>query len=424
MEELQVPSLYVHVKVPNPSDSSKSSWKYIALKEGRGIRTSNLQGPFYTRVSINGRQTGYERLKADTFAEAKVEAAALPNKLRAQQLGVAVADIKATNRVLIKNAIATYMGQINKARKTILQYRNTLDQFAEAIKDRARFLDEIDLDVLRRYKRCLEGEEYAGKTIDTRLNIVFFLLKKNLITVRLPKDEMPTVEDEPAVPYTGDELGKLFSEMQKAGAVETVKGKDYSGPGFGQEIRYRFFLGTGCRDKEVSFATWSDIDWTNRKYHVRGKSDVGFTPKNHETRSIPMPRSLVDLLRARYKDPPDKRWIFVNEEANPENHFLRKLKSIAKNAALNCGHCKHTITKGRYDNRQQVEVTCATDPVCDHYILHRFRKTCATRWMNAKVPIRNIQHYLGHKSLETTMIYLGIEEGEGLQDQIDEAYGD
>lgn len=419
-----MPRLMVREKVPSKSDPTKSTWQFRTIEEGPGIRTSKISGPFYTRISLNGRQTPPKRLKAASFAEAKIEAEALPDKVRAQQLGVTVGEVRDTNRILIKTAIETYLDQKStKSRKTVLQYQNTLNQFAEAIKKRARFLDEIDIDVLRHYKKFLEGEDYAGKTIDTRLNIVFFLLKKNDIKARLPKDEMPVVEEEPAVPYSGEELTKLFVEMRKSGAVERVNLKEYTGSGFGQEARYRFFLGTACRDKEVTFASWADIDWTNKKYHVRGKRDVGFTPKSHESRSIRIPDSLIELLKARHKNAPDKRWIFVNEEGRPDNHFLRKLKVIAKNAGLNCGNCKHTITKGRYD-RQQVTVTCETDPVCDHIILHRFRKTCATRWMNKNLPIRTIQYYLGHKSLETTMIYLGIKETEELQEQINEAYGD
>jgi hypothetical protein len=41
-----------------------------------------------------------------------------------------------------------------------------------------RFLDEITENVLRSYKKYMVGQNYAGKTIDTRLNITFFLLKK------------------------------------------------------------------------------------------------------------------------------------------------------------------------------------------------------------------------------------------------------
>jgi integrase/recombinase XerD len=91
---------------------------------------------------------------------------------------------------------------------------------------------------------------------------------------------------------------------------------------------------------------------------------------------------------------------------------------------LNCGHCKTTITKGRDENKRQVEVTCKTDPVCEQWILHRFRKTCATRWLEAHVPIRTIQAWLGHKSLETTMLYLGVTDSEKLRPNIDRAFGD
>src|SRR2546426_3407326 len=38
-------------------------------------------------------------------------------------------------------------------------------------------------------------------------------------------------------------------------------------------IRYKFFLGTGCRDREVTFAAWNDIDFGKKTYHVRRKED-------------------------------------------------------------------------------------------------------------------------------------------------------
>ena len=56
--------------------------------------------------------------------------------------------------------------------------------------------------------------------------------------------------------------------------------------------------------------------------------------------------------------------------------------------------------------------------------LHRLRKTCATRWQEHGVPIRTIQAWLGHKNLETTMIYLGVTDTEKLGTQVDEAFGD
>ena len=107
---------------------------------------------------------------------------------------------------------------------------------------------------------------------------------------RLPKDEMPIVETEAAVPYSAAELDKLFGEMDEEEA-----------------IRYKFFLGTACRDKEVTYAAWADINFDKKTYTVRGKADEGFTVKNHESRTIPIPDALATALKARRKSKPNAR---------------------------------------------------------------------------------------------------------------------
>jgi hypothetical protein len=94
-------------------------------------------------------------------------------------------------------------------------------------------------------------------------------------------------------------------------------------------IRYKFFLGTACREKEVTYAAWQDVDFARGIYHIRRKPDVGFTPKKHESRDVKMPTELVELLRERKKHAPHSRWIFVNNDGRPDNHFLRKLKRLA-----------------------------------------------------------------------------------------------
>jgi len=38
--------------------------------------------------------------------------------------------------------------------------------------------------------------------------------------------------------------------------------------------------------------------------------------------------------------------------------------------------------------------------------------------------VRTIQHWLGHKNLETTMLYLGVTSNEKLRGNIDAAFGD
>jgi len=390
---------------------SNDKWKAEKVREGRGIRTSAITGTFFVRPWINGVQKRTP-LHSTTFNEARAEAAELEKLCEAQSKGLTVHELSAAenaHRIPVKRVIATYLEQkATKSKKTQQQYRLALYEFMESLAaQKIRFLDEINESVIRKYKDFLAGKEFAGKTIDTRINIVYFMLKKNDVVARLPKDEMPIIEEEPAVPYGEEELKKLFAAMTDE-----------------ERLRYRFFLGTACREREVQFASWADIDWTRKEFHVRSKPEVGFTVKNHESRSVPMPDSLVAALKERKRNPPHVRWIFVNRDGNPDGHFLKKLKRIALHAKLNCGHCRTEVTKGKYDQKEKVVVTCSTDPVCSHIKLHRLRKTCATRWQDHNVSIRTIQTWLGHKNLETTMIYLGVTDSGKLRSNINAAFGD
>jgi integrase/recombinase XerD len=384
-------------------------WKEGKIEEGRGIRTRNIAGPFFVRPFINGTQER-RTLHSETFSAAKLEAAELESLIMAQARGLTVNELTTmqnSHRVPIKSAIETYLEQKkNKKPKTRAQYGTALREFSESLKH-VRFLDEINTDVLRRHMNYLKEKGYAGKTIDTRVNIVTFMLKKNGVEARVPRDEMPTIETEAAVPYSDSELDAMFAEMEPE-----------------ENIVYKFFLGSACRDQEVTFASWTDINFQRGTYTVRSKPDEGFTVKNHESRTIPLPDSLIAALKARRKKMPNDRWIFPNRDGGTRNHFLLKLKKIALRAGVNCGQCKTTVTKGEYANKKKVEVTCVTDPVCEHIYLHRLRKTCATRWDDAGVPARTIQHYLGHKSLETTQLYLGVASPDKVRDRINAAAGD
>lgn len=372
---------------------TSEGYRYQAVKLARGIRTGDLTPPFYIR-----HRQQWHKLTAQTFADAKQELEQAT--LEAKAKGISVAEAASPDRITVKSAIDTYLDlKANRAPKTQQQYELTLNQFLESLGEQhITFLDQITADVLRKFKAHLEGQGYAEKTCDTRLNIVFFLLKKNGVVARVPKDEMPIVEVEDALPYTDEELTRLFDAMDD----EDI-------------LRYKFFLGSGCREQEVMFASWHDIDLAKKTYTVRRKDGL-FNPKTHESRTIPLPTSLVEALKVRREKQPDARWLFTGKEGRPEQHFLRKLKKIALRAGLNCGHCKA--------EEFGEEVTCKTHPVCEAFILHRFRKTCATRWQQCGVDSRTIQKWLGHKSLVTTERYLGAMPSDKLRPNIDKAFGD
>ena len=222
------------------------------------------------------------------------------------------------------------------------------------------------------------------------MGFIFSLLKANGVERSSKLIKLPKVQRIRTKAYNPDEVAKLFAAMSR---------EEY--------LRYLFFLRTGCREQEVQYATWRDLDLKNLRYTVtgEGKSDVAFVPKNHGEGPVPLTTELGSLLAEHKKHTASDRWVFTNEDEKPEGHFLRKFKAIAKRAGLNCGQCKTTIREGRYDNRHEVETRCEIRPVCQEHYLHRLRKTAATNWLRSAFDLMKIKNWLGHKSLEVTQIY-------------------
>ncbi len=396
--------IYVRRKEP------QKGWRYRAMPSGGGRRpVFDKDSRFHVRYpDASGKFVWSQGF--GTYEEAQREAAGLELNAKAVKMGLTLEEFKDrenANRVPIKKAIEHFLSEVRKTKKpkTVGTYRLNLRQFEESLRSKIRFMDEIGKPQLNGFRDFLAEKGYEARTLHNRMMTVLSLLKAHRIKTDFSlSSDLPVYEEEPAVPYEGAELKKLFAAMNPE-----------------EVIRYKFFLGTACRDKEVTYASWQDIDFARGIYHIRRKPDVGFTPKKHESRDVKMPTELVEALKQRKKHAPHPRWIFVSDEGRPDNHFLRKFKRIALRAKVNCGHCTAPWTAGRYHTARKIEVTCETHPVCEHHYLHRLRKTCTSNWEASGVPVRTIQFMLGHKSLETTQKYLGITNLDSLTDKIDAA---
>lgn len=396
--------VYIRRKEPG------KGWRYNAVPKGAGRRPTLEPGAkFHVRYPDASGKFVWSQAY-DTFEEAQREAAGLELNAKAVAMGLTLEEFKDrqnANRLPLKKAIEHFLSEAKKTkkRKTVVGYELNLQQFEDSLGSKVRFLDEVGKPQLQGFRDYLAGKGYEARTLHNRLMTVLSLLKANRIKTDFSlSNDLPEFEEEPAVPYEPDELRKLFAAMKPE-----------------EVIRYKFFLGTACRDKEVTYASWQDIDFARGIYHIRRKPDFGFTPKKHESRDVKMPTDLVEALKERKKHAPHPRWLFVSEEGRPDNHSLRKFKRIALRAKVNCGHCTAPSTAGRYHTTRKIQVTCETHPVCQHHYLHRLRKTCARNWEASGVPVRTIQYMLGHKSLETTQKYLGITNLDSLTEKIDAA---
>ena len=367
-------------------------WRYFALRVGRRPEAAK-NGPFFIRVRDAANK--YKWQKHETESAAKEAAELFPVSRQASELGLTVDEVTNTanaNRRPIQTAIKDYLHDRRFGRpRSIAAYENMFDQLLANLLEGVRFINQLDTSrTLKTYVEFLRGQGYGNKTITIRMGFIFSLLKANGVERSSKLIKLPKVQRIRTKAYNPDEVAKLFAAMSR---------EEY--------LRYLFFLRTGCREQEVQYATWRDLDLKNLRYTVtgEGKSDVAFVPKNHGERPVPLTTELGSLLAEHKKHTASDRWVFTNEDEKPEGHFLRKFKAIAKRAGLNCGQCKTTIREGRYDNRHEVETTCEIRPVCQEHYLHRLRKTAATNWLRSGFDLMKIKNWLGHKSLEVTQIY-------------------
>jgi integrase/recombinase XerD len=168
---------------------------------------------------------------------------------------------------------------------------------------------------------------------------------------------------------------------------------------------FHFFLGSGCRDNEVVHGVWTDIDFRLKTNDVKDKPEFPkFEVKDFEERVIPLPDALIVMLLEHRKRHPTERLIFAGQNGHFDHHLIRRLKSLAFKAGLNCGRCQSR------NKRTGAVKTCDQFPVCKEWTLHRFRKTFATMHSEAGVRLENISSWLGHADLETTKTYLEVGE--------------
>jgi integrase/recombinase XerD len=315
----------------------------------------------------------WETLTTDNLTTALAARAIKEAALLTEQPYAANASAK---RVGIDDAIAAYLSTIaaTKKHRTLLAYTLATSDFRKVCPAK-EWLGQIDKSDLTAYVVALKNDGQDDHTIANRVgNVVTFLRAQGITNVTLRH--------------------KYTEKKVKAYSVEELRALNAASTDEELQI-WQFFLDTGFREDETAHACYTDVDFRNKTISVLEKRQWDWEPKDKEERTVPIPDSLVELLTVRKEMHSDEWLIFPNTEGNPQGHFLRILKERALAAGLNCGHCT-----GRLNGKA---VSCKEYPVCEHWILHRIRKTFATLHHANGVSARTIQSWLGHESLETTL---------------------
>jgi integrase/recombinase XerD len=140
----------------------------------------------------------------------------------------------------------------------------------------------------------------------------------------------------------------------------------------------------GLRLNEALQLTISDIDGERMVIHVR-------SGKGGKDRYVPLPNQTYHLLRQFWATHKHPKWLFPGRGAD------RKKLSNEASGPMPRSYLQVAFRKAVKASRIQKAAT-----------IHTLRHSYATHLLDAGVNLRQIQSYLGHSSLASTMIYMHL----------------
>jgi integrase/recombinase XerD len=138
----------------------------------------------------------------------------------------------------------------------------------------------------------------------------------------------------------------------------------------------------GLRLHEALYLQVNDIDSDRMRIHVRGKGA--------KDRYVPLPESTLHLLRDYWKRHRNPAWIFPRLGRSGKEGPAAQIPMSKETVQ---GALRRVLKQLKFKKRVSV---------------HTLRHSYATHLLEAGVNLRRIQQYLGHSSLNSTMIYLHL----------------
>ena len=247
------------------------------------------------------------------------------------------------------------------AKKTQEAYQRAVQQLAEYYN---RSPEQVSEEELRQYLLYLRQEKKASRsTCLVAINGLKFFYKYTMqqewpagVFVRLPREK---------------KLRVVLSLGEVQQVLKQVK-----------LFQYRVCLGTiyscGLRLKEGVHLRVKDIDSERMMVAVRGG-------KGNKDRYVPLPKRTLGLLRSYWVSHRNPEWLFPGRGEISRCQAQKPMCPTGVQKAFRAALAQSGIQK---------EAT-----------VHTLRHSWATHLLEAGVNIRQIQEYLGHTSLATTMIY-------------------
>jgi len=350
----------------------------LFVKRDTGGR-EHWYGRFYVGDSRPKRRIGLKRASGSSSGLTRAQAEKkLRQLMEAESLSVA-----ADNRLGIEVAgvryidhLATVMG---RKPSTIADYRYLLrGHFVPFFGERK--LDRLDADLIVDYMARKRRDGLAPKTVANHMRFLHglfdFAVKRGWMATNLVAQL-----DRPSDPGADPDI--RFLELHDVDAVIREVPDDDTFVSTDRTI-YLTAAMTGLRQGELIALRWQDVDWQAGRLRVRRnyvRGEWGTPKSRRSSRSVPMVDRVAAELERHFQESAyqsDGSLVFPHPDTgNPlDASALRKRFAEAREAA--------GVRTVRF---------------------HDLRHTFGTRMAAAGVPMRTLQEWMGHRDIQTTMIY-------------------
>ena len=257
----------------------------------------------------------------------------------------------------------------NRARNTIVYYQNILGQFQRMHPNWPPTYEKVVNFLIAKKETCSKYTIYKlHKGLTAFLNWCdkFGYLPQNPVDL-LDSPRRPHKLPKPATPETIKALFTILDQHAEFGEVMAIRDR----------ALFRLAYDTGARATELATLELEnlDLDW--------GKVLISCA-KNDRERSVFFGQKCQTSLQDWLVFHPGGAWLFPNR-------FRTELQPLTRRGVLN--------SVKKWSALADVKLT-----------VHQIRHTYATHALRQGIDIGLIQHQMGHTRLETTAIYLGVDD--------------
>lgn len=198
------------------------------------------------------------------------------------------------------------------------------------------------------------------------------------LEIEIKGTQEPT-EPQQVKKHAGRKLPKVLSPQQVEKLFRPINTDCPTG--LRNRTIFQVMLKAGLRVSEACDLQLANIDFDENMIHViNGKGGVD--------RNVPMGPCLIDWLQRWDEIRPQAEYFFCAIKGTRLSP--RYLNQVLERLSEKSGVCLQ-------DGLKQIPISC-----------HKLRHTCATSWLKDGLSLPDIQRLLGHKNINTTMIYLDV----------------